>query len=94
MVAVSIAVSLWINFRIKKGGYESRMDLFLDEAVREIYAYTRGYPRSITMLCHKALKALLLENKYVIDAPLIRSIIDKERKLKWQKKSFQQSNSC
>lgn len=76
-----------INFRIRQAGYKSNIPLFLDEALQEIYQYSRGYPRQITMLCHKALKSLILKNKLVVDAQIIRSIIEEEIKLGWYNKN-------
>ena len=49
-----------IEFRVRQAGYKASMNLFLDAAVKEIYEYSRGYPRQITMLCHKALKKVQL----------------------------------
>ncbi len=71
-----------INFRVKTAGYNSRMDLFLDEAVSEIYNYTRGYPRKITKLCHQVLKELILQNKHAVDRILVRDVIAKEEQYK------------
>jgi general secretion pathway protein A len=71
-----------INFRINKAGYNSRMELFLEEAVHEIYNYTRGYPRRITMLCHHVLKELILQNKHAVDRVLVRDVIEKEEQFK------------
>lgn len=71
-----------ISFRIKAAGYNSRMDLFLDEAVSEIYNYTRGYPRKITKLCHQVLKELILQNKHAVDRMLVRDVIAKEEQYK------------
>ena len=75
-----------IEFRIRQAGYKANMHLFLDEAIREIYQYTRGYPRQITMLCFKALKTLVLKKKLVVDAKLIESIVEQEVKAGWQKR--------
>ena len=72
-----------IEFRIRKAGYTHSMRLFLDEAVEEIYNYTKGYPRRITMLCHIALKELIMKKKLVVDAKLIREIIRREVKSGW-----------
>jgi len=72
-----------IEFRIRQAGYRASMHLFLDEAIKEIYQYSKGYPRRITMLCHKALKNLILKNKFVVDAELIREIIEEEIKSGW-----------
>jgi general secretion pathway protein A len=74
-----------IEFRIRQAGYSSRMFLFLDGAIREIHRYTKGYPRQIAMLCHKALKALVLKRKSVIDEALIKEVIEEEDKKGWSK---------
>ena len=63
-----------IGFRIRQAGY-SGGDLFSDEALSEIYQYTQGYPRRIAMLCHHAIKELVMENKFTVDAQLIRGLI-------------------
>ena len=72
-----------IHFRIRESGYNSSMELFLDEAVSEIYNYSRGYPRKITMLCHQVLKELIMQNKLVIDRQMVLDVIEKERKMGW-----------
>lgn len=77
-----------IEFRIRQAGYKSNMRLFLDEAVKEIYQYSRGYPRRITMLCHRALKTLVLKNKFVVDEALVRGIVDEEVKTGWHRKDL------
>ncbi len=69
-----------IDFRVKTAGYNSRMDLFLGEAISEIYSFTRGYPRQITKLCHQLLKALILQNKQAVDRVLVQEVIEKEMK--------------
>lgn len=73
-----------VEFRIRQAGYQTQMHLFLGEALEEIYRYTKGYPRKITMLCHMALKELIMRNRFVVDAKLIADIIQKERKERWQ----------
>ncbi|MFH1876340.1 MAG: AAA family ATPase [Candidatus Omnitrophota bacterium] len=72
-----------IEFRVRQAGYKANMYIFLDDAIREIHQHTRGYPRRVTMLCHKALKSLVLKNKFVIDAEIIRELIQEEHKLGW-----------
>ena len=74
-----------INFRIKKAGYNSTMELFNDDAVSEIYNYSRGYPRSITMICHRVLKELVIQNKFVVDRIIVRDVIEKERQSGWDR---------
>ncbi|MBU1852729.1 MAG: AAA family ATPase [Candidatus Omnitrophica bacterium] len=77
-----------IDFRVRQAGYKAKMRLFLDEAVREIYQYTRGYPRQVTMLCHKALKNLVLKKRFVVDAVSIREIIEEEIKSGWHRRDL------
>lgn len=84
-----------IEFRIRQAGYQSNMHLFLDEAVKEIYEYSRGYPRQIIMFCHRALKSLILKNRFVADSALIRELIEDEIKSGWYRKDLLlQKNSC
>ena len=83
-----------IEFRLKQAGYSANMHLFLGEAIKEVHQYTRGYPRRITMLCHRALKTLVLKNKFVIDAALIQEIINEEIESGWHRKDLSlQKNS-
>ena len=77
-----------IEFRIRQAGYRSGMHLFLDEAVRENHQRSRGYPRQITMLCHRSLKNLVLKNRFVVDAALVKEIIDEELKSGWLRKDL------
>lgn len=72
-----------IEFRIRRAGYQSKMHIFLKEAVKEIHEATRGYPRRIIMLCHKALKELILKNQTVVDANLIGEIVKAEIQAGW-----------
>jgi general secretion pathway protein A len=74
-----------VEFRIRQAGYKPKMHIFLEEAVKEIYHLSRGYPRQITMLCYRALKSLVLKNKYVIDAELIHELIEEETRLGWHR---------
>lgn len=74
-----------IEFRIAQAGYKASMHIFLDDAIKEIHQYTRGYPRQITMLCHKSLKNLVLKNKFVVDASVVQEIIDEEIKSGWHR---------
>jgi general secretion pathway protein A len=83
-----------IEFRLKQAGYSANMHLFLDDAIKEVHQYTRGYPRRITMFCHRALKTLVLKNKFVIDAALIQEIINEEIESGWHRKDLSlQKNS-
>jgi len=70
-----------IQFRLRAAGYTSSVDFFTDEATAEIYRYTQGYPRRIAMICHHALKTLVMESKPVVDGTLMRELIVKESKV-------------
>ncbi len=75
-----------INFRIRKAGYKAKMHLFLKDAILEIHQVTQGYPRRITMLCHKALKELVMRNKSVVSAGVIEDIVQNEMRAGWHRK--------
>jgi type II secretory pathway predicted ATPase ExeA len=64
-----------IAFRIHQAGYRSHLPLFKDEAITEIYQQTQGYPRKISMLCHNALKMLVMENKIIVDRDVVRKVV-------------------
>lgn len=70
-----------IQFRLRAAGYCSSVDFFTEEAAEEIYRHTQGYPRRIAMICHHALKTLVMESKPVADAELVRGLISKEVKV-------------
>ncbi|MFH0940352.1 MAG: AAA family ATPase [Candidatus Omnitrophota bacterium] len=67
-----------IEFRIRQAGYSSSIPLFKEDAIVEIYQVTQGYPRRIAMLCHKALKALVMESRIVVDRDVVRKIVAEE----------------
>ena len=73
-----------IHFRIRQAGYQPKMDLFLQEALKEVYQATRGYPRQVTMLCHRALKQMLMKNKAVVDRDIIQGLLEEEAQYGWQ----------
>lgn len=70
-----------IDFRLKKAGYRSGICLFSPEAIKEIYQNSGGYPRKITILCHQALKELVLDQLKVVDKNLIQELVLKESKI-------------
>lgn len=75
-----------IEFRVRKAGHRDNVSLFLNDAIKEIHECTGGYPRQITMLCHKALKSLVLKKRYAVDAAHIREITQEEQRLGWQRR--------
>jgi len=82
-----------IEFRIHQAGYKGMERLFQAQAYQKIYEYTRGYPRRIAMLCHSALKSLVMKNRPLVDSRLIDEIIDSEARLGWQSQDLLLKNS-
>jgi general secretion pathway protein A len=76
-----------VEFRIRQAGYKSNIRLFLEDALKEIQQYAGGYPRQVTLLCHKALKELVLKNKFVVDASLIHELIQNDTESGWHRKN-------
>jgi general secretion pathway protein A len=83
-----------IEFRIRQAGYQGRERLFKEEVIEEIYRYTEGYPRRIAMLCHKALKLLVMENKSIVDNEILRELIDYESGSRWHRSNLLPKSSC
>lgn len=82
-----------IEFRIRRAGYTQGQPLFSSEAIREIYKHTGGYPRRISMFCHKALKLLVIRNKASVDLEIVNEIIDSEVKIRWKNQELLQRRS-
>jgi len=82
-----------IKFRIRQAGYQGGEELFTDDAISEIYQYTQGYPRRIGMLCHKALKFLVMRNKPIVTPEVIKEVIDNEVRLGWHTKDLLLKNN-
>jgi general secretion pathway protein A len=71
-----------INFRLTQASRNNSCPvLFEGGAIDEIYNYTQGYPRKITMLCHDAIEALVMENGEFVDKALVCNLIKKATKL-------------
>ncbi|MCM8780594.1 MAG: AAA family ATPase [Candidatus Omnitrophica bacterium] len=68
-----------IEFRLSKAGYDGRDALFTEGAIRLIYQYTQGYPRSIALLCHDALEMLVMKERLVVDADIINELINQRK---------------
>ncbi|MFH1395038.1 MAG: AAA family ATPase [Candidatus Omnitrophota bacterium] len=71
-------VKAMINFRIVKAGLNPRHQLFSDEAIEEIYKNTQGYPRRVSMLCHNALRELVITDKKLVSKEIIQNLVSKE----------------
>ena len=72
-----------IQFRLREAGYQSRLPLFTDDAVEAIHECAEGYPRRIAMLCHQALRALVMDRGRAIDGELVEGILQQERHIGW-----------
>ncbi|MFC2140132.1 ExeA family protein [Candidatus Auribacterota bacterium] len=67
-----------IEFRLKEAGYTGEFPLFTEDAIKEIYLHSKGYPRKIIFLCHAAFEILLMEEKTVVDRKIVQSVLEKE----------------
>ncbi len=83
-----------IQFRLSEAGYQSRVPLFSEEAIERIQECSEGYPRRIAMLCHRALRQLVMNKGRVIDEELVDSLVTEELEAGWSlPKRLQKSNS-
>jgi general secretion pathway protein A len=64
---------LYIAERLRIAGYEGDT-LFTDEGAAAIYAYSRGIPRMINVLCEHALIAAYVEQRNPIPHEIIRDV--------------------
>jgi general secretion pathway protein A len=76
-----------IDFRLRQAGYGLSVRLFQEDALRQIHRHTCGYPRQVTMFCHKALKHLVLKNKFEVDTAIVQELIDQEVKSGWHRRN-------
>ena len=67
-----------IDFRVQTAGKSSRRKLFDDVAMEEIYRATQGFPRRIGMLCHNALRELVMQSKKHVTGDMIRELVSHE----------------
>lgn len=67
-----------IEFRLKEAGLDPSKQLFSDTAIKFIFEYAQGYPRKISVLCHNALEALVMNGKSIVDEDVIGDVIKKE----------------
>lgn len=69
---------LYIRHRLKVAG--ARNEIFIPEAIRQVHAFSRGYPRLINIICDHALLTGYSAGKKSIDAGLIQEC-EKELRL-------------
>lgn len=72
-----------IQFRIEQAKYGSVTKIFHDNAVELIHKASKGYPRKITMLCHRSLKQLVMKRKWAVDEELVREITTEDMRAGW-----------
>ncbi len=72
-----------IRFRIAKAGYKQKARLFTEDALRAIHEATKGYPRKITMLCHRALKHLVMQSKWAADEETVLELVHEDVHSGW-----------
>lgn len=68
-----------INSRLGFAGY-SGDEVFTDDAVREIYCHTQGRLRPINMICHNAMKELVVNGNRKVDGEIVKWIVEREEK--------------
>jgi len=83
-----------IHFRLQEAGYRSRLPLFTHEAMEEIYGYSEGYPRRIAMICHRALRALVMRKAQAVDRELIEELVQQDLDAGWFPPRRLQKSSC
>ncbi len=82
-----------IDFRLRQAGFKGRYRLFLDDAVKEIQRASKGYPRKVAMLCHRALKNLIMQNQEVVSGRLIQDLMNQDVRAGWMSANPVQKNS-
>ncbi len=74
-----------IEFRIRRAGYKGTEKLFLDEAIREIHYFTKGYPRGLIRKCHSCLRTLVMsKTKMVVDRELVIDVLKDDMDSAWK----------
>ena len=83
-----------LDNRIRQAGYQGRHKIFNQESIKEIHRVSGGYPRKTAMLCHKALKSLVMKNQETVNREIIEELVSQDIRAGWystnplQKSSF------
>ena len=83
-----------IRFRLREAGYRSSAPLFLDEAVVLIHELGEGYPRRMAMLCHRALRELVIRRTRAVDRAMIEALLHEDREAGWEASQPLQKHVC
>ncbi len=71
-----------IDYRMSVVGERTVDDLFSEDAIDEIFKESLGFPRKIGMLCHKALRELVMRDDVnLISGSLVREVAEEEKVL-------------
>lgn len=73
-----------IQFRLRSAGLPDGQALFAPEAVHAIHRFTQGYPRQISLLCHRALESLVIYDKSMVDGALVEELMQDESRWAWE----------
>ncbi len=68
-------VPLYIDHRLKMAGANGSAPIFSEGALRSIFAYSKGIPRLINVVCDKALLTGFVQERKDIDETLIQQAI-------------------
>ena len=69
-----------IFFRLTQAGFDNSRTLFDDEAIKMIYEFSQGYPRKISLICHNCLERMIMLEKDIIDAGIVKGLLLEESK--------------
>lgn len=72
-----------IEFRLREAGYCSRTPLFSEDSIRGIHQYTQGYPRRISLICHRALRYIVMRDESLVSGEVIRELVQQEMEVGW-----------
>ncbi len=83
-----------MEFRMRQAGNKNTTPIFAEEAIREVYYRTKGYPRGIIRLCHKCLRELAMsKTKMMVDKEMVIEVIEKESDSQWNQVTIQPKKS-
>ena len=83
-----------IRFRLREAGYQGSYTLFADNAVELIHELADGYPRRMAMLCHRALRELVMRHGGLVDRVLIEELAQADREAGWGLDNPLQQHVC
>ena len=67
-----------IEFRLTQAGWNGSTTIFTQDALKEVYFVTRGYPRRVNNLCHNCIIEMLREESDLVDAAVVQKVVATE----------------